>query len=387
LPLGAIEVALAKVKAPAKLTVTVALKGTDVANDWDVWVYPAGEAAAPQGVTVTEAWDEKTKAALAAGGRVLLLPQLRTLGQSVPGSFTPVFWSPIWFPGRGAQTMSILCDPKHPALALFPTEAYTNWQWYDLLQNSRSVILDDAPADFRPIVRMIDNFSRNHRLANVFEARVGAGRLLVCSIDLRKDIAARPAARQMLRSLYAYAASDAFNPSQTLDVALMDKLFTPPASKLMREEPKAADAVVLRIKASTNVPERNKSFPWEAKFDQPVVAGKGFNYSVRGGVWRDADGASWHSQDNLTVTITCPKGFEGKLYAHFHDWNRLGRKADISLQGEDLGTLEDYDGPGVWLVFPVTAKDAANGKLVLSARPTHANAQITEIVLTVKSPV
>jgi hypothetical protein len=387
LPLGAIEAALAKVKAPAKLTVTVAIKGTDIANDWNIWVYPpAAETAVPQGVTVAEAWDDKTKAALEAGGRVLLLPPLRTLGQSVPGSFTPVFWSPIWFPGRGAQTMSILCDPKHPALALFPTEMHTNWQWYDLLQNSRSVILDDAPADYRPIVRMIDNFSRNHKLANLFEAKVGKGRILVCSIDLRKDLAARPAARQMLRSLYAYAASDAFNPQQALDSGLLDKLFTPPASKLRREEPKAADAAVLRIKAAMNVPERNKSFPWEARFDQTTVAGKGFGYSVRGGVWRDAAGASWHSQDNLAVTITCPKGFEGKLYAHFHDWNNLGRTAEVSFQGQDLGTLGNYDGAGVWLVFPVTAKDSEKGKLALSAKPTRANAQITEIVLTVKSP-
>jgi hypothetical protein len=254
------------------------------------------------------------------------------------------------------------------------------------MQRSRLFILDDTPPTYRPVLQVIDNFSRNHKLGLVFEGRVGRGQLLACGLDLpamTKD----PAARQLLASLYAYAASDAFNPSQALDVALLDRLFTPPASKLRREDPKAADAVVLRIKASTNVPERNKSFPWEAKFDQPVVAGKGFDYSVRGGVWRDADGASWHSQDNLTVTITCPKGFEGKLYAHFHDWNRLGRKAEISFQGQDLGTLENYDGPGVWLVFPVTAKDSANGKLVLSAKPTHANAQITEIVLTVKSPV
>ena len=385
--LGKIEAPLAKAPAPTKLTLTISLAGTDIVNDWDIWVYPpAADVPVPEGVTVAETWDEKTKAALEAGGKVLLLPPLRTLAQSVPGSFTPVFWSPIWFPGRGAQTMSILCDPRHPAFALFPTEMHTNWQWYDLLGNSRSMILDDAPADFRPIVRMIDNFSRNHKLGNVFETKVGKGRLLVCSIDLKKNLGERPAARQMLRSLYAYAASDAFNPSQALDAALLDKLFAAPASKLTREEPKATDAVVLRIKAAMNVPARNKAFPWEAKFDQPAVAGKGFDYSVRGSVWRDADGASWHSQDDLAVTITCPKGFEGKLYAHFHDWNKLGRKAEISFQGRDLGTLENYGGAGVWLVFPVTAKDSAKGKLVLSAKPTRANAQITEIVLTVKLP-
>ena len=54
--------------------------------------------------------------------------------------------------------MGILCDPRHPALALFPTEFYSNWQWYDLLQNSQSVILDETPADFRPIVEVDRQF-------------------------------------------------------------------------------------------------------------------------------------------------------------------------------------------------------------------------------------
>ena len=127
----------------------------------------------------------------------------------------------------------------------------------------------------------------------------------------------------------------------------------------------------------------------------PVVAGKGFDYSAGGGVWRDADGASWHSQDNLATTITCPKGFERKLYAHFHDWNKPGATvapfatvpafdAEHGCKRRSRGTR--LGGPGVWLVFPVTAKDSEKGKLVFSARPTRANAQITEIVLTVKSP-
>jgi len=385
MPLGAISASLAKAAAPAKLTVTVALQGTEFANDWDIWVYPANVAPKPPAdVAVCEQW-EPAKAALADGKKVVFFAYSAGSAQSMRGRFLPVFWSPVWFPTQKPNTMGLLCDPAHPLLAGFPTAGHSDWQWYELMQRSRLFILDDTPAAYRPVLQVIDNFARNHKLGLVFEGRVGRGQLLACGLDLpamTKD----PAARQLLASLYAYAASDAFSPSQTLEAGLLDKLFAAPASKLKVEEPKAADGAVLRVKAAMNVPERNKAFPWEAKFDQPVVAGKGFDYSVRGGVWRDAGGASWHSQDNLAVTITCPKGFEGKLYAHFHDWNRLGRTAEISLQGQDLGTLDHYDGPGVWLVFPVTAKDSAKGKLVLSAKPTHANAQITEIVLTVKSP-
>ena len=231
-PLGTIELPLSRIAAPTKLTVTVALQGTDVGNDWSLWVYPAKlDPAGGKDVFVRRSWDADAIAALASGRKVLLLVPRARLARSIPGSFTPVFWSPIWFRG-GAGTMSILCDPKHPALAQFPTEVYTNWQWYDLLPRSSSIILDEAPREFRPIVQVIDNFSRNHRLGNLFEARVGEGRLVVSSIDLWSDLEKRPAARQLLHSILAYMDSDAFRPKQELSVeglSLVLKPARPPA--------------------------------------------------------------------------------------------------------------------------------------------------------------
>jgi len=185
--LGAIRASLAKAPAPVKLTVTVSLVGTAFTNDWDIWVYPANAAAtAPADVVIARNWDDATKAALASGKKVILFPQVVNSAQSLPGRFLPVFWSPIWFPEQQPNTMGILCDPKHPALAQFPTEFYSNWQWYELLQNSRSVNLNDTPATFRPIIEIIDNFARNNKLGNLFEARVGGGSLLVCRQALQR---------------------------------------------------------------------------------------------------------------------------------------------------------------------------------------------------------
>ncbi|MGO8732837.1 MAG: sugar-binding domain-containing protein [Terriglobia bacterium] len=226
--LGGINASLAKAPAPAKLTVTVSLQGTAIANQWDIWVYPAhAEASAPADVVIARNWDDATRAALASGKKVILFPQVVNSSQSLPGRFLPVFWSPVWFPTQQPNTMGILCDPKHPALAQFPTEFYSNWQWYELLQNSRSVNLNDTPATFRPIVEIIDNFARNNKLGNLFEARVGGGSLLVCTMDLLRLADNQPAAKQLLRSLYAYAGSVSFNPSEELQTALLDKLFSP----------------------------------------------------------------------------------------------------------------------------------------------------------------
>lgn len=231
--LGSISASFTNVSAPSKLTVTVGLKDTIYENSWNVWVYPGGtEPQPPANVVVASSWDDDTKAALADGKTVLLLPEKKALHNSLPGKFLPTFWSPVWFPSQRPDTMSILCDPKHLLFAQFPTEFYSDWQWYDLQQNSRSMILDDTPHDFRPLVQVIDNFARNHKLGSVFETRVGKGKLLVCSIDITTDIAKRPAARQFARSLYAYLASPQFKPEYSLPVVTLDKLFAPATSSL-----------------------------------------------------------------------------------------------------------------------------------------------------------
>ena len=225
-PLGSLVVPLAAFPAPAKLTVSLALAGTAFANRWEIWVYPAGAPArAPAELLVARRWDEAVKAALAGGRKVILFPETVNPGESLPGRFLPVFWSPIWFAQQQPNTMGILCDPRHPAFAQFPTDFYSNWQWYELLQDSRTLNLDETPPSFRPIVEVIDNFARNNKLGNLFESRVGGGSLLICTIALPRLAENRPEANQLLKSLYAYVGSDAFHPTEELDSALLDKLF------------------------------------------------------------------------------------------------------------------------------------------------------------------
>ncbi len=120
--------------------------------------------------------------------------------------------------------MGILCDPEQPIFARFPTAVNSDWQWYNLMQRSRVFVLDDTPADYRPLVQVIDNFARNHKLGVVFEGRVGAGQLLVCGLNL-SDAATDPAVRQWLTSLYAYAGSASFAPVPELNANLLEHLF------------------------------------------------------------------------------------------------------------------------------------------------------------------
>jgi hypothetical protein len=240
--LGAIRASLAQAAAPAELTVSLSLRGTPFVNCWEIWVYPGGPAiAAPPGVVVSKEWDEAARQALAAGGKVLLLPAGR-LENARAGAFQPIFWSPVMFYLQKPNTMSILCDPTQPLFAQFPTEFYSNWQWWDLLQGSRTLNLNDTPQDFRPTVQVIDNFARNNKLASVFEARVGPGKLLVCLLNLAGNPKQQPAQTQFLRSLHGYLASDRFQPSQELTLPVLDKVFAPPSSLLVRYGAKVLQA-------------------------------------------------------------------------------------------------------------------------------------------------
>jgi Glycosyl hydrolases family 2, sugar binding domain/Glycosyl hydrolases family 2 len=222
--LGDINAPLNIATTPGKFIVTVSLKNTSFYNSWDIWVYPPpAPTNAPNNVTVSHRWDESTRKALAEGKRVVLFPDTLNSAYSLKGSFLPVFWSPIWF-HRMPNTMGILCDPKNQLFSQFPTDAYSNWQWWNLIQGSQTMILNETPAAFRPLIQVIDNFDRNYKLGNVFEARVGKGSLLVCSLNLKDEKLPETAA--FLKSLYVYAGSNSFKPDQELDFATLDKILS-----------------------------------------------------------------------------------------------------------------------------------------------------------------
>ncbi|MHC4439757.1 MAG: hypothetical protein ACYS3S_20560 [Planctomycetota bacterium] len=225
LPLGAIA-------APQKLTIILAIEGTKYRNDYNIWLYPPKvDTNAPEGVIVTDSFQaEKTQAHLATGGKVLLLPKLDKLPHSVPGGFQCDFWSPMFSAAakkRGLPpppgTLGLLCDPKSPALAGFPTDFHSNWQWWHLVKNSRPIQFDDTPDDYRPMVQVIDNFVRNSKLGLIAETKVGKGKMLICAIDLlgHQD---KPEARQLLHSLLQYAGSRKFAPRAEIDAELLKKL-------------------------------------------------------------------------------------------------------------------------------------------------------------------
>ena len=232
---GTLKPAIASVRKAEKVTLALSIDGTPYRNDYSLWIYPAAdkEVAPSEDICVTDDLDAHLKY-LTEGGKVLWFPSKdKHKDQTVGGLFQTDYWNYRMFrticenldrpvsPG----TLGILTDPGHPALADFPTEFHTNWQWFPIIKQSYPMILDRLSDDSRPIVQVIDNVERNHKLGLLFEFKVGNGKLLVCMSDL-KAVQDKPEARQFYRSILEYMESSAFAPSYSLSAKDLQDLFT-----------------------------------------------------------------------------------------------------------------------------------------------------------------
>ena len=229
--LGTIRVPLDQIKAPAQLKLTVGARGQKFDNDWDLFVYPASvPAKAPRNVTITHSLDE-AMAALDEGKTVLWTPPSSEVkddpARPLVAGFSTIFWNTAWTEWQPPHTLGILCNPKHLALAKFPTDFHSNWQWWELQKDARPFILTKHH-ELRPVVQLIDDWVTHRKLGYVFEAKVGQGRLLACSFDLDSDLDHRNVARQMRASLLAYVASDRFAPKLAMTKDDLKPLVTEP---------------------------------------------------------------------------------------------------------------------------------------------------------------
>lgn len=218
---GEINVDLKSITTATRLTIEVAVKGSAYRNEWNIWVFPAGLKDNRNDVLVTSAVNEALQG-LENGRKVLLCALPDTL-KGITGKFVPVFWSPVHFPDQPG-TMGLLIRNEHKALADFPTSYHSDWQWWDLTKRSKTLIAGGLP-DKAIIVRVIDNFMRNKNLTNLFEAKVGKGRLIMSSIDLVTDADSRLEAKQLKYSLLKYMNSPAFKPTVALQASDVSSYF------------------------------------------------------------------------------------------------------------------------------------------------------------------
>ena len=223
-------------------------------NTYDLWIYTTEKSLDiyKKGVVITSDLTDEVAKKLEKGARVLWMPTtsknfvasadtISQAGNATPytvgGLFQTDYWNYRMFkticennkktvsPG----TLGILTNPKHPIFCDFPTEMHTNWQWFPVIKESHPLVLDNFAKGVKPIVQVIDNIERNHKLGLVMEWKVGAGKLLVCMSDLEKA-SEYPEGRAFYESVLSYMRSPEFAPQSEITIAGL--------RKKLKEEPR-----------------------------------------------------------------------------------------------------------------------------------------------------
>jgi beta-galactosidase len=317
--LGKATVNLANLPAPAEYKLIVAadvkrrnpqspnrLPTSSATNEWNFWLYPTEVSIeADPNVLVTSTWNE-AEAKLASGGKVLFLPSPADLDWSSPPlDNLPVFWNRLMSPQWG-RMLGLWCDISHPALAGFPTEAHCDWQWTQITKGTRAINIGKLPRELRPVVAAIDDWNRNWKLAPIFEAKVGQGKLLVCSFDLTTKLDERIVARQLRRSLLDYMAGVQFKPAIAVASEQLRALWF--------------DSLVMRKLGATVTTSSGSG--------REAIDGDPNTFWTAGGRGRGADGRS-HPH---TLTISFPNAVA------MHGITLMNRQNDR----DHLGDIRDY---------------------------------------------
>ena len=141
---------------------------------------------------------------------------------------------------RPPHTTGVTIDRQHPMFKDFPTDDWSNLNWWELVNKAQVMNLRELPADYQSPVQPIDTWHVSRKLGMVVEANVLKGKLFITTMDLSSDLAHRLVARQMRKSVLEYMGSDSFRPALTLDLQTIRDFFekqAPAVNMFTKESP------------------------------------------------------------------------------------------------------------------------------------------------------
>jgi hypothetical protein len=166
------------------------------------------------GIWITPALDNAAVDFLESGGRVWL-------ALDKTGDVT-------FFPASGGALGTVVRE--HPALRGFPHENFCDLQFYSLMQHATPFPLDRLPK-ITPIIGgvrtragFLSKAKELSKLGYVFEARVGAGRLLVTTLRIGGQLDdSHPEAVFLCDRLLRYCDSGEFQPQTAIAASQLNK--------------------------------------------------------------------------------------------------------------------------------------------------------------------
>lgn len=163
--------------------------------------------------------DEKVMAYLQSGGKVIFLRPIIPRYFFVMETVLTSFFS-RWPCSAHGHDINATIINNHPALREFPHDGFCDYQFFHLLVRPRETptwhggrsaafYLDQFSARVEPIIRV---FSSKGNAAYLFEAKVGAGKLLATTLQFEEMVGQFPEATYLFQSLVDYALSAEFKP-------------------------------------------------------------------------------------------------------------------------------------------------------------------------------
>ena len=231
--LGTVSQRLDVIDKPSKMTLRVRL-GNLTQNHWDFWVYPSVQSVQSTRIYIADSLDAQALKILKKGGTVLLTAAGHvTLGSDVKQTYLPVFWNTSWFKMRPPHTTGAYIEKEHPLFRYgFPTDDWSNLNWWELLNKAQVMNLMELPKDYQSPIQPIDTWHVSRKLGMLVEARVMKGKLLMTTMDITGDLEHRIVARQMRKAILDYMQSRDFQPSLVLDVQTIRDFYTKQAPKV-----------------------------------------------------------------------------------------------------------------------------------------------------------
>jgi hypothetical protein len=141
---------------------------------------------------------------------------------------------------RPPHTTGLTIAKQHPLFREFPTDDWSNLNWWELVNNAQVMNLAALPRDYQSPIQPIDTWHVNRKLGMLIEANVLNGKLLMTTMDISNHLDRRLVARQMRKAIIDYMESDSFQPALTLPVTVISDLFTktaPPVNMYTKDSP------------------------------------------------------------------------------------------------------------------------------------------------------
>ena len=253
-----------------KLTLEVAVNGSqlngetiepiEIKNHWSFWVYPTSTleyitAPQSQDVYICDTLNDKALETLKNKGKVLIIAAGKiSYGREVVQHFLPVFWNTSWFKMRPPHTTGLYINNSHPLFKDFPSDYYSDLQWWDLVNRQQVMQFTEFPKGFQPIIQSIDTWFLSRKIGMLFEANVGNGKLIMTTMPLygnskeQRPYENCPAVAQMRKAILSYMQSDNFRPAYRITTEQIRILFSKEVPKMNMHTLDSPDELKSKIK-------------------------------------------------------------------------------------------------------------------------------------------